>query len=113
MPFIEKAETLITRFDSPNTIAEVNKVDCKFYIDKAAGVDEISCEYIKSLDVVGLFWLTSLYDIAWSSVIVTLDLMTRVVVPVIKKSLDQLYTLTKVIEGLWEFAQLVHMCFWI
>ncbi|KAI3370616.1 hypothetical protein L3Q82_007192 [Scortum barcoo] len=35
----------------------------------------------------------------------------RLFVPVGWKQLDQLYTLHRVLEGLWEFAQPVHMCF--
>ncbi|KAK3509655.1 hypothetical protein QTP70_008402 [Hemibagrus guttatus] len=118
-------------------------------------------EYLKSLDVVGLSWLTRLCNIAWQSGTVPLDWVTGVVVPLFKKgdrrvcsnyrgitllslpgkvysrvlerrvrplveprlqeeqcgfrpsrgTLDQLYTLHRVLEGSWEFAQPVHMCF--
>ncbi|KAK3565554.1 hypothetical protein QTP86_011946 [Hemibagrus guttatus] len=128
---------------------------------KAPGVDEICLEYLKSLDVVRLSWLTCLRNIAWWSGTVPLDWATGVVVPLFKKgdrrvcskyrgitllslpgklysrvlkrrirplvepriqeeqcsfcpsrgTLDQLYTLHRVLEGLWEFAQPVHMCF--
>ncbi|KAK3569761.1 hypothetical protein QTP86_004186 [Hemibagrus guttatus] len=117
--------------------------------------------YLKSLDVVGLSWLTRLCNIAWRSGTVPLDWAAGVVVPLFKKgdqrvcsnyrgitllslpgkvysrvlerrvqplvepqiqkeqcgfrpsrgTLDQLYTLHRVLEGLWEFAQPVHMCF--
>uniref|UniRef100_A0A8C9SX65 ribonuclease H n=1 Tax=Scleropages formosus TaxID=113540 RepID=A0A8C9SX65_SCLFO len=128
---------------------------------KAPGVDEIRPEFLKSLDVVGLSWLTRLCSIAWSSGTVPLDWQTGVVVPLFKKgdrrlrsnyrgitllslpgkvyagvlerrirpivepriqeeqcgfrpgrgTLDQLYTLTRVLEGSWEFVQPVHLCF--
>ncbi|KAI3365411.1 hypothetical protein L3Q82_010500 [Scortum barcoo] len=127
----------------------------------SAGVDEIRPEYLKSLDVVGLSWLTRLCNIAWRLGTVPLVWQTGVVVPLFKKgdrrvcsnyrgitllslpgkvyarvlerrirpivdpriqeeqcgfrpgrgTLDQLYTLHRVLEGLWEFAQPVHMCF--
>ncbi|KAI3377887.1 hypothetical protein L3Q82_008465 [Scortum barcoo] len=131
-------------------------------IGKAPGVDEIRPEYLKSLDVVGLSWLTCLCNIAWRLGTVPLEWQTGVVVPLFKKgdrrvcvpttgdhtsqppreglrqgtgeensadsrpfgfrrnnavfvpgrgTLDQLYTLHRVLEGLWEFAQPVHMCF--
>ncbi|KAI3352271.1 hypothetical protein L3Q82_005173 [Scortum barcoo] len=121
-----------------------------------------SCpEYLKSLDVVGLSWLTRLCNIAWRLGTVPLEWQTGVVVPLFKKgdrrvcsnlqgitllslpgkvsrqgterrirpivdpwiqeeqcgfrpgrgTVDQLYTLHRVLEGLWEFAQPVHMCF--
>ncbi|KAI3354015.1 hypothetical protein L3Q82_018573 [Scortum barcoo] len=115
----------------------------------------------KSLDVVGLSWLTRLCNIAWRLGTVPLEWQTGVVVPLFKKgdrrvcsnyrgitllslpgkvyarvlerrirpivdpriqeeqcgfrpgrgTVDQLYTLRRVLEGLWEFAQPVHMCF--
>ena len=124
-------------------------------------MDEICPEYLKSLDVVGLSWLTRLCSIAWQSGTVPLDWQTGVVVPLFKKgdrrvcsnyqgitllslpgkvysrvlerrirpivepqiqeeqcgfrpgrgTLDQLHTLRRVLEGSWEFAQPVHMCF--
>ncbi|KAK3514905.1 hypothetical protein QTP70_034961 [Hemibagrus guttatus] len=128
---------------------------------EAPGVDEIRPEYLKSLDVVGLSWLTRLCNIAWWSGTVPLGWATGVVVPLFKKgdrrvrsnyrgitllslpgkvysrvlerrvrplfepriqegrcgfrpsrgTLDQLYTLHRVLKGSWEFAQSVHMCF--
>ncbi|KAI3367284.1 hypothetical protein L3Q82_008336 [Scortum barcoo] len=116
----------------------------------------------KSLDVVGLSWLTRLCNIAWRLGTVPLEWQTGVVVPLFKKgdrrvcsnyrgitllslpgkvyarvlerrirpivdpriqeeqcgfrpgrgTVDQLYTLhAGCLEGLWEFAQPVHMCF--
>ncbi|KAI3366635.1 hypothetical protein L3Q82_009321 [Scortum barcoo] len=113
-------------------------------------------EYLKSLDVVGLSWLTRLCNIAWRLGTVPLEWQTGVVVPLFKKgdrrvcsnyrgitllslpgkvyahvrvlerrirpivdpriqeeqcgfcpgrgTLDQLYTLRRVLEGLWEFC---------
>ncbi|KAI3375725.1 hypothetical protein L3Q82_003729 [Scortum barcoo] len=129
-----------------------------------AEVDEIRPEYLKSLDVVGLSWLTRLCNIAWRlrrqclwSVanvwVVVLFLkrgtgecvpttgdhtsqppreglparvLERRIRPIVEAlriqeeqcgfrpgrgTVDQLYTLHRVLEGLWEFAQPVHMCF--
>ncbi|KAI3368719.1 hypothetical protein L3Q82_025414 [Scortum barcoo] len=134
---------------------------------KAPGVDEIRPEYLKSLDVVGLSWLTRLCNIAWRLGTVPLEWQTGVVVPLFKKgdrrvcsnyrgitllslpgkvsrqgtgeenrSADDSRTLgfrrnnavfvlvveqsgpalyytsrAGCLEGLWEFAQPVHMCF--
>ncbi|KAK3523596.1 hypothetical protein QTP70_002710 [Hemibagrus guttatus] len=47
--------------------------------------EEIRPEYLKSLDVVGLSWLTRLCNIAWRSGTVPLDWATGVVVPLFKK----------------------------
>ena len=143
------------------TQAEVPEVVKKLLGGKAPGLDEIRPEYFKSLDVVGLSWLTRLCSIAWRSGTVPLEWQTGVVVPLFKKgdrrlcsnyrgitrlslpgkvyarvlerriwpivepwiqeeqcgfrpglgTLDQLYTLTGVLEGSWEFAQPIHMCF--
>ena len=124
-------------------------------------MDEIRPEFLKALDVVGLSWLTRLFNIAWTSGAVPLDWQTGVVVPLFKKgdrrvcsnyrgitllslpgkvysgvlerrvrrtvepqiqeeqcgfrpgrgTVDQLYTLSRILEGAWEFAHPVHMCF--
>ncbi|KAI3351692.1 hypothetical protein L3Q82_020527 [Scortum barcoo] len=139
----------------PSPKPEVTEVVRKLLGGKAPGVDEIRPEYLKSLDVVGLSWLTCLCSIAWRSGTVPLEWQTGVVVPLFKKgdrqsvfqlqedhtsqppwesihqgtgeensggttrfssrlvggTLDQLYTLCRVLEGLWKFAQPVHMCF--
>ncbi|KAK7921963.1 hypothetical protein WMY93_008865 [Mugilogobius chulae] len=154
----EEAET---GDSDPITQAEVTEVVNKLLGGKAPGVDEIRPEYLKSLDVAGLSWLTRLCNIAWRTGTVPLDWQTGVVVPLFKKgdrrvcsnyrgitflslpgkvysrvlerrlrpivepriqeeqcgfrlgrgTLDQLYTLHRVLEGSWEFAQPVHMCF--
>uniref|UniRef100_A0A671VTV6 Reverse transcriptase domain-containing protein n=1 Tax=Sparus aurata TaxID=8175 RepID=A0A671VTV6_SPAAU len=160
-PSIEEAEAGDSEVDPSITQAEVTEVVRKLLSGKAPRVDEIRPEYLKSLDVVGLSWLTRLYSIAWQSGTVPLDWQTGVVVPIFKKgdrrvcsnyrgitllslpgkvysrvlerrirpivepriqeeqcgfrpgrgTLDQLYTLRRVLEGSWEFAQPVHMCF--
>uniref|UniRef100_A0A3Q3JAD5 Reverse transcriptase domain-containing protein n=1 Tax=Monopterus albus TaxID=43700 RepID=A0A3Q3JAD5_MONAL len=157
----EEAEAEGSEVDSSITQAEVTEVVKKLLGGKAPGVDEIRPEYLKSLDVVGLSWLTHLCNVAWQSGTVPLDWQTGVVVPLFKKgdrrvcsnyrgitllslpgkvyarvlerrirpivepriqeeqcgfrpgrgTLDQLYTLFRVAEGSWEFAQPVHMCF--
>ncbi|KAI3368228.1 hypothetical protein L3Q82_007815 [Scortum barcoo] len=158
----EEAEAGDSEVDSSITRAEVTEVVRKLLGGKAPGVDEIRPEYLKSLDVVGLSWLTRLCNIAWRLGTVPLEWQTGVVVPLLKKgdrrvcsnyrgitllslpgkvyarvlerrirpysrslriqeeqcgfrpgrgTVDQLYTLHRVLEGLWEFAQPVHMCF--
>uniref|UniRef100_A0A3B3C6W3 Reverse transcriptase domain-containing protein n=1 Tax=Oryzias melastigma TaxID=30732 RepID=A0A3B3C6W3_ORYME len=128
---------------------------------KAPGVDEVRPDSLKSLDAVGVSWLTRLCSIAWQTGTVPVDWQTGVVVPLFKKgdrrvcsnyrgitllslpgkvyarvlerrvhsivkpqiqdkqcgfrpgrgTVDQLYTLFSVLEGSWEFAHPVHMCF--
>ncbi|GAA6064832.1 receptor-type tyrosine-protein phosphatase F-like, partial [Tachysurus ichikawai] len=158
MSSTEEAEAEGSVVDSSIPQAEVTEVVEKLLSGKAPGVDEIRPEYLKSLDVVGLSWLTRLYNIAWRLGTVPLDWQTGVVVPLFKKgdrrmcsnyrgitllslpgkvyarvlerrivepriqeeqcgfrpgrgTLDHLYTLTRLLEGSWEFAQPVHMCF--
>ncbi|KAK3540900.1 hypothetical protein QTP86_004165 [Hemibagrus guttatus] len=160
-PSVEEPEAGDSKVDSFITQAEVTEVVQQLLGGKAPGMDEIRPEYLKSLDVVGLSWLTRLCNIAWRSGTVPLDWATGVVVPLFKKgdrrvcsnyrgitllslpgkvysrvlerrvrplvepriqeeqcgfrpshgTLDQLYTLHRVLEGSWEFAQPVHMCF--
>ncbi|KAK3512120.1 hypothetical protein QTP70_031238 [Hemibagrus guttatus] len=160
-PSVEEPEAGDSEVDSFITQAEVTEIVQQLLGGKALGVDEICPEYLKSLDVVGLSWLTRLCNIAWRSGTVPLDWANGVVVPLFKKgdrrvfsnyreitllslpgkvysrvlerrvrplvepriqeeqcgfrpsrgTLDQLYTLHRVLEGSWEFAQPVHMCF--
>ncbi|KAI3369571.1 hypothetical protein L3Q82_024390 [Scortum barcoo] len=60
---------------------QVTEVVRKLLCGKAPGVDEIRPEYLKSLDVVGLSWLTRLCNIAWRLGTVPLEWQTGVVVP--------------------------------
>ncbi|KAK3510626.1 hypothetical protein QTP70_011883 [Hemibagrus guttatus] len=158
-PSVERPEAEDS--DSFITQAEVTEIVQQLLGGKAPGVNEICPEYLKSLDVVGLSWLTRLCNIAWRSGTVPLDWATGVVIPLFKKgdrrvcsnyrgitllslpgkvysrvlkrrvqplvepqiqekqcgfrpsrgTLDQLYTLHRVLEGSWEFSQPVHMCF--
>ncbi|KAK3517314.1 hypothetical protein QTP70_002959 [Hemibagrus guttatus] len=160
-PSVEEPEAEDSEVDSFITQAEVTEVVQQLLGGRALGVDDIRPEYLKSLDVVGLSWLTRLCNIAWRSGTVPLDWATGVVVPLFKKgdrrvcsnyrgitllslpgkvysrvlerrvrplvkpqiqeeqcgfcpshgTLDQLYTLHRVLEGSWEFAHPVHMCF--
>ncbi|KAI3362912.1 hypothetical protein L3Q82_011508, partial [Scortum barcoo] len=64
---------------------KVTEVVRKLLGGKAPGVDEIRPEYLKSLDVVGLSWLTRLCNIAWRLGTVPLEWQTGVVVPLFKK----------------------------
>ena len=114
--------------------AEVTEVVGKLLGGKAPGVDEIHPEYLKSLDVVGLPWLTRLCSMCCNYLgIILLSLpgkvysrvLERRIQPIVEPqileeqcgfrpghgTLDQLYTLRRVLEGSWEFAQPVHMCF--
>ncbi|KAK3564007.1 hypothetical protein QTP86_006259 [Hemibagrus guttatus] len=93
-PSVEEPEAEDSEVDSFITQAEATEVVQQLLSGEAPGVDEIRPEYLKSLDVVGLSWLTRLCNIAWR-----------------RGTLDRLYALHMVLEGLWEFAQPVHMCF--
>ncbi|KAK3552040.1 hypothetical protein QTP70_031577 [Hemibagrus guttatus] len=125
-PSVEETEAEDSEVDPFITQAEVTEVVQQLLGGKAPGVDEIRPEYLKSLDVVGLSWLKRLCNIAWRSATVPLVWVTGVVVSLFKKvdwreeqcgfrpgrgTLDQLYTLHRVLEGSWKFAQPVHMCF--
>uniref|UniRef100_A0AAV2MSF8 Endonuclease/exonuclease/phosphatase domain-containing protein n=1 Tax=Knipowitschia caucasica TaxID=637954 RepID=A0AAV2MSF8_KNICA len=160
-PSALEAEAEDVGADTSISLAEVTKVVDSLHGGKAPGVDEIRPDYLKSLDVVGLSWLTRLCNIAWRSGVVPMEWQTGVVVPLYKKgdrrvcsnyrgitlfslpskvyskvlerrlrpmiesriqeeqcgfrpgrgTLDQLYTLHRILKGSWEFAQPVHMCF--
>ncbi|KAI3370903.1 hypothetical protein L3Q82_007412 [Scortum barcoo] len=74
------------RWTRPSPKPEVTEVVRKLLCSgKAPGVDEIRPEYLKSLDVVGLSWLTRLCNIAWRLGTVPLVWQTGVVVPLFKK----------------------------
>ena len=49
------------------SLAEVAEVVKKLLSGKAPGVDEICPEILKALDIVGLSWLTRLFNGAWRS----------------------------------------------
>ncbi|KAK3529838.1 hypothetical protein QTP86_007201 [Hemibagrus guttatus] len=83
-PSVEEPEAEDSEVDSFITQAEVTEVVQQLLGGKAPGVDEIHPEYLKSLDVVGLSWLTHLCNIAWRSGTVPLDWATGVVVPLFK-----------------------------
>ncbi|KAI3375914.1 hypothetical protein L3Q82_003771 [Scortum barcoo] len=85
LPSNEEAEAGVSEVDSSITQAEVTEVVHKLRSGKAPGVDEIRPEYLKSLDVVGLSWLTRLCNIAWRLGTVPLVWQTGVVVPLFKK----------------------------
>ncbi|KAK3564905.1 hypothetical protein QTP86_030846, partial [Hemibagrus guttatus] len=82
---VEEPEAEDSEVDSFITQAEVTEVVQQLLGGKAPGVDEICPEYLKSLDIVGLSWLTRLCNIAWRSGTVPLDWVTGVVVPLFKK----------------------------
>ncbi|KAK3532983.1 hypothetical protein QTP70_006201 [Hemibagrus guttatus] len=79
-PSVEEPEAEDSEVDSFITEAEVTEVVQQLLSGKALGVDDIHPEYLKSLDVVGLSWLTCLCNIAWRSETVPLDWGTGVVV---------------------------------
>ncbi|KAK3538555.1 hypothetical protein QTP86_006718 [Hemibagrus guttatus] len=84
-PSVEEPEAEGSEVDSFITQAEVTEVVQQLLGGKAPGVDEIRLEYLKSLDVVGLSWLTRFCNIAWRSGTVPLDWATGVVIPLFKK----------------------------
>ncbi|KAI3356640.1 hypothetical protein L3Q82_017838 [Scortum barcoo] len=118
----EEAEAGDSEVDSSITRAEVTEVVQlrKLLGGKAPGVDEIRPEYLKSLDVVGLSWLTRLCNIAWRLGTVPLEWQTGVVVPLFKKgdrrvcsnyrgshfSASPGRSTPGVLEGLWELPNL-------
>ncbi|KAI3359803.1 hypothetical protein L3Q82_014179, partial [Scortum barcoo] len=67
---------LPTAKETGQSLPEVTEVVRKLLGGKAPGVDEIRPEYLKSLDVVGLSWLTRLCSIAWRSGTVPLEWQT-------------------------------------
>ncbi|KAI3356977.1 hypothetical protein L3Q82_003609 [Scortum barcoo] len=85
LPSSEEAGAGDSEVDSSITQAEVTEVVRKLLGGKAPGVDEIRPEYLKSLDVVGLSWLTRLCNIAWRLGTVPLEWQTGVVVPLFLK----------------------------
>ncbi|KAI3371391.1 hypothetical protein L3Q82_023988 [Scortum barcoo] len=86
LPSNEEAEAGVSEVDSSITQAEVTEVVHKLLaVARRLGVDEIRPEYLKSLDVVGLSWLTRLCNIAWRLGTVPLVWQTGVVVPLFKK----------------------------
>ncbi|KAK3517179.1 hypothetical protein QTP70_000772 [Hemibagrus guttatus] len=84
-PSVEEPEAEDSEVDSFITQAEVTEVVQQLLGGKAPWVDEICPEYLKSLDVVGLSWLTHLCNIVWRSEKLPLDWATGVVVPLFKK----------------------------
>ncbi|KAK3572108.1 hypothetical protein QTP86_022187 [Hemibagrus guttatus] len=117
MPFVEEPEAEDSEVDSFITQADVTEVVQQLLSAKAPGVHYLHPEYLTSLDVVGLSWLTRLCNIAWRSGTVPLDWATGWWSLFLRRgtrgrgTLDQLYTLHRVLDGSWEFAQPVHMCF--
>ncbi|KAK3543016.1 hypothetical protein QTP70_008703 [Hemibagrus guttatus] len=101
-PSVEEPEAEDSEVDSFITQAEVTEVVQQLLGGKAPVVDEICPEYLKSLDVVGLSWLTRLCNIAG---ITLLSLPGKVYSRVLERRVRP------VLEGSWEFAQPVHMCF--
>jgi len=53
--------------DSSIALAEVVEVIKKLPDCKVPGVDEFHPEMLKVLDMVGLSWLTHLFNVAWRS----------------------------------------------
>lgn len=47
------------------SLAEVAEVVTRLLSDKMPAVDESHHEIVKALDIVGLFWLTYLFSVAW------------------------------------------------
>jgi len=66
---------------TPISLAEAAKVVKKLLGGKAPGMVDIRPEMLKALDIVGLSWLTRLFNVAWGSGTVPMNWQTRVVVP--------------------------------
>jgi len=81
----EEAETEDSGEASPIYLADVTEVVKKLFRDKAPGADEIRPEMLKALDIVGVSWLTRLFNVAWRSGTVPVEWQTGVVVPIFKK----------------------------
>lgn len=67
--------------DSSITGGEILETVIQFLGKRGPGVDEVYSEFLKALDVVGLFWLTQLYNCV----------STRVVVLIFKKGGQRVY----------------------
>jgi len=80
---IEESEDLGE--DSSITLAEVIEVVKKLPSDKAPGVNEIFPEMLQTLVMVGLFWLTCLFNVTWRSESTPVEWQTEVVVPIFRK----------------------------
>lgn len=85
MPFIEGVELKDSEEDLPITGAEVAEAVKQLLSGKASGVYGIQPEFLKALDVVGMSWLTRLFNITWRLGTVPLDWQTGVVAPIFKK----------------------------
>ena len=66
-------------------LAEVAEIVKQLFSGKASGVDGIGPEMLKAMDIVGLLWLTRLFNVAWESGTVPVAWQTGVVVPIFKK----------------------------
>ncbi|KAI3364980.1 hypothetical protein L3Q82_001146 [Scortum barcoo] len=76
-PSTEEAEAEDSEVDSSITQAKVTEVVRKApLVARCRGWNEIRPEYLKSLDVVGLSWLTHLCNIAWRLRTVPLEWQT-------------------------------------
>ena len=77
---------------------EVARVVKKLHGSKVQGVAKIHPEMLKALDIVGLSWLTHLFNVAWRSGTTPVDWHTEVVVPRLWNSGPDLYP-HRVTEG--------------
>uniref|UniRef100_A0A3B3CPX9 B30.2/SPRY domain-containing protein n=1 Tax=Oryzias melastigma TaxID=30732 RepID=A0A3B3CPX9_ORYME len=78
MPSLEEAEAEDSGVGLSIAQAEVTELVKELLCGKAPGVDEFHSEYLKSLDVVGVSWLTRLCSIVWQTGTVPLDWQTGV-----------------------------------
>jgi exonuclease III len=76
---------LQSRAENSPTQAEVEAAIKSLKPGKAAGVDEIRPEMLKTLAKEGSRWLTRVFEVAWKSGRVPMDWQTGVVVPIFKK----------------------------
>lgn len=75
-PSTEEAEAGDSEVDNATIQAKVTKVVSKLLSGKASGVDKIQPDYHKSLEDVGLSWLTRRCNLAWHLGTVPLEWQT-------------------------------------
>ncbi len=80
---VEGAEPEDSGEASPISLAEVSVK--KLLSSETPDVDEIHLRMLKALYIVGLFWLTRLFSVAWRLGTVPVEWQTWVVVPIFKK----------------------------
>ena len=88
--------------------------DCElfkqFLSGKALGVSEIHPKMLRALNIVGLFCLTSLFNVAWRSGTVPVDGQIRVGIPISRK--EGLEAALKLLGYHTAYARVLEMRLW-